>query len=153
MDPTPQSASVTRKVLVTDPDAAFSLQARQTEALADMMASDSSRIDTLFKDIGTMRGTMEVVDGKVDSVANGVNKLTDALAVMVRHEVTMEHNAAETRAMHAAQEKIDERLQSIERKVPGWDELRVWVIRAGLGVLGTVGLALLLLVMNRPGGR
>lgn len=152
MDTAKQSAQVNRRVLVTDPDAAFSMQARQTEALANMMASDSTRIDTLFKDVGAMRGTVEVVDSKVDAVAAGVNKLTDAMAILVKHEVTMEHNAAEVRAMRELQGKQDERLQAIERKVPGWDELRVWVIRAGLGVLGVVGMAGLLLVMKSQGG-
>lgn len=152
MDSTQPSARVTRKVLVTDPDAAFSMQQRQAEALANMMGSESSRIDMLFKDVGAMRGTVEVVDSKVDAVAAGVNKLTDAMAILVKHEVTMEHNAAEVRAMRERQGKQDERLQAIERKVPGWDELRVWVIRAGLGVLGVVGMAIILLVMNKPGG-
>lgn len=142
---------VTRKVLVTDPDAAFSLQARQTEALANMMASDSTRIDTLFKDMGSVRGTVEVVHGKVDAVAAGVSKLTDAMAVLVQHEVKMEHNAAEVRELRGAQVDQEKRLQAIERKVPGWDELRVWAIRAGLGVLGVVGMALVLLVVNKPG--
>lgn len=150
--PNTDQSRVTRKVLVTDPNAAFSLQARQTEALANMMASDSTRIDMLFKDVGAMRGTVEVVDSKVDAVAAGVNKLTDAMAILVKHEVTMEHNAAEVRAMRELQGKQDERLQAIERKAPGWDELRVWVIRAGLGVLGVVGMAWLLLVMKSQGG-
>lgn len=150
--PNTDQSRVTRKVLVTDPDAAFSMQQRQAEALANMMGSESGRIDMLFKDVGAMRGTVEVVDSKVDAVAAGVNKLTDAMAILVKHEVTMEHNAAEVRAMRERQGKHDERLQAIERKVPGWDEIRVWVIRAGLGVLGVVGMAVLLLVMNKPGG-
>lgn len=150
--PNTDQSRVTRKVLVTDPEAAFSMQARQTEALANMMSADSSRIDTLFQDVGAMRGTVEVVDSKVDAVAAGVNKLTDAMAILVKHEVTMEHNAAEVRAMREAQEKLTDRVQKIELKVPGWDELRVWVIRAGLGVLGVVGMAGLLLVMKSQGG-
>lgn len=150
--PNTDQSRVTRKVLVTDPEAAFSMQARQTEALANMMSADSSRIDTLFQDVGAMRGTVEVVDSKVDAVAAGVNKLTDAMAILVKHEVTMEHNAAEVRAMREAQEKLTNRVQKIELKVPGWDELRVWVIRAGLGVLGVVGMAGLLLVMKSQGG-
>lgn len=152
MDPTQPSARVSRKVLITDPEAAFSMQQRQAEALATMMSADSSRIDTLFQDVGAMRGTVEVVHGQVKSVAAGVDKLTDAMAVLVKHEVAMEHNAAEVRAMREMQGKQDERLQAIERKVPGWDELRVWVIRAGLGVLGVVGMAVLLLVMKSQGG-
>ncbi len=150
--PNTDQSRVTRKVLVTDPEAAFSMQARQTEALANMMSADSSRIDTLFQDVGAMRGTVEVVDSKVDAVAAGVNKLTDAMAILVKHEVTMEHNAAEVRAMREAQEKLTNRVQKIELKVPGWDELRVWVIRAGLSVLGVVGMAGLLLVMKSQGG-
>lgn len=151
MDTAKQSAQVNRRVLITDPEAAFSMQARQTEALANMMSADSSRIDTLFQDVGAMRGTVEVVDSKVDAVAAGVNKLTDAMAVLVKHEVTMEHNAAEVRAMREAQEKLTDRVQKIELKVPGWDELRVWVIRAGLGVLGVVGMAVVALVVKTGG--
>lgn len=151
MDTAKQSAQVNRRVLVTDPDAVFSMQQRQTEALANMMSADSSRIDTLFQDVGAMRGTVEVVDSKVDAVAAGVNKLTDAMAVLVKHEVTMEHNAAEVRAMREAQEKLTDRVQKIELKVPGWDELRVWVIRAGLCVLGVVGMAVVALVVKTGG--
>jgi hypothetical protein len=151
VDTAKQSAQVNRRVLITDPEAAFSMQARQTEALANMMSADSSRIDTLFQDVGAMRGTVEVVDSKVDAVAAGVNKLTDAMAVLVKHEVTMEHNAAEVRAMREAQEKLTDRVQKIELKVPGWDELRVWVIRAGLGVLGVVGMAVVALVVKTGG--
>ena len=148
----PQNARVTRKVLITDPDAAFSLQQRQAEALADMMSADSSRIDTLFKDVGAMRGTVEVVHSKVNDVAAGVDKLSDALAVMVRHELTMEHTAAEVRTMTDRQGKFDERLHSLERKAPGWDEARTWVLRAGLGVLGVVGLAVVALVLKTGAG-
>ena len=151
MDTAKQSAQVNRRVLITDPEAAFSMQARQTEALANMMSADSSRIDTLFQDVGAMRGTVEVVDSKVDAVAAGVNKLTDAMAILVKHEVTMEHNAAEVRAMREAQEKLTDRVQKIELKVPGWVELRVWVIRAGLLVLGVVGMAVVALVVKTGG--
>ncbi len=151
MDTAKQSAQVNRHVLITDPEAAFSMQQRQTEALATMMSADSSRIDTLFQDVGAMRGTVEVLDSKVDAVAAGVTKLTDAMAVLVKHEVTMEHNAAEVRAMREAQEKLTDRVQKIELKVPGWDELRVWVIRAGLGVLGVVGMAVVALVVKTGG--
>ena len=152
MDTAKQSAQVNRRVLVTDPDAAFSMQQRQAEALANMMGSESSRIDMLFKDVGAMRGTVEVVDSKVDAVAAGVNKLTDAMAILVKHEVTMEHNAAEVRELRVAQADQEKRLQAVERKVPGYDELRAWVIRAGLGVLGVVGLTVLLLVVKSQGG-
>jgi hypothetical protein len=151
VDTAKQSAQVKRRVLVTDPDAAFSMQARQTEALANMMSADSSRIDTLFQDVGAMRGTVEVVHSKVNDVAAGVDKLSDALAVMVRHELTMEHTAAEVRVMTERQGKFDERLHSLERKAPGWDEARTWLIRAGLLVLGAVGMAVVALVVKTGG--
>jgi preprotein translocase subunit Sss1 len=152
VDPTQPSARVNRRVLVTDPEAAFSMQQRQAEVLAEMMSADSSRIDTLFKDVGAMRGTVEVVHSQVNDVKAGVDKLSDALAVMVRHELTMEHTAAAVRSMADQQGKLADRLHSLEVKAPGWDELRVWVIRAGLGVLGVVGMAVLLLVMKSQGG-
>ena len=147
-----QSARVNRKVLITDPEAAFSMQQRQAEALANMMSADSSRIDTLFQDVGAMRGTVEVVHSKVTDVAAGVDKLSDALAVMVRHELTMEHTAAEVRNMTERQSKFDERLHGLERKAPGWDEARAWLIRAGLMVLGMVGLAVVALVLKTGAG-
>lgn len=150
MDSHQQAAeSVSRRVLITDPNALFEMQQRQAEALATMMTSDSTRIDALFKDMGSVRGTVELVHGKVDSVAAGVSKLTDAMEVLVKHEVKMEHNAAEVRELRMAQSDQEKRLQAIERKVPGWDELRVWVIRAGLGVIAVVGLALLALVVAK----
>lgn len=148
MDSHQQAAErVSRRVLITDPNALFEMQQRQAEALATMMTSDSTRIDALFKDMGSVRGTVELVHGKVDSVAAGVSKLTDAMEVLVKHEVKMEHNAAEVRELRMAQSDQEKRLQAIERKVPGWDELRVWVTRAGLGVIAVVGLALLALVV------
>ena len=150
--PNTDQSRVTRKVLVTDPEAAFSLQARQTEALANMMASDSTRIDTLFKDVGDMKGDVRAVRAKVSDVADGVDKLRDALALLVKHDVAMEHSAVAMKAVAGDIKDHDERLQAIERKVPGYDELRGWVIRAGLGVLGVVGMAIILLVMNKPGG-
>lgn len=147
-----QSARVNRKVLITDPEAAFSMQQRQAEALADMMGAESSRIDSLVKDMGAVRGTVEVVHSQVNDVKAGVDKLSDALEVMVRHELTMEHTAAAVRGMAEQQGKLSDRLHTLEVKAPGWDELRVWVIRAGLGVLGVVGMAMLLLVMKNGAG-
>ena len=146
----PDATRVTRKTVITDPEAAFSLAERQTKALADMMSADSSRIDTLFKDVGDMKGDVKAVHSKVSDVADGVDKLRDALALLVKHDVAMEHSAV---AMHAVAMDLKDhaiRIQAIERKVPGWDEMRVWVIRAGLGVLGLVGLAVLGLVMLKP---
>lgn len=152
MDTAKQSAQVNRRVLVTDADAAFSMQARQTEALANMMASDSTRIDTLFKDVGDMKGDVRAVHAKVTDVADGVDKLRDALALLVKHDVAMEHSAAAMKVVAGELKDHDSRLQKIENKVPGYDELRAWVIRAGLGVLGVVGLTVLLLVVKSQGG-
>ena len=52
--------------------------------------------------------------------------------------------------MRADVESQDQRLQAIERKVGGWDEARLWLIRAGLLVLSTVGLAIVALVLRGP---
>ena len=151
MDTTQPAAKVARKVLITDPEAVFSMQQRQVEALGGMLAGDSARIDTLFENVGAMKGTVEVVHSKVNAVAAGVDKLTDAMAVLVKHEVLMEANAAEVRELRGAQEKFVTRLQVMETKAPGWDEARSWVVKAMIGVLGSVGLALVALVLVKSG--
>lgn len=152
MDATQPAAKVTRKVLITDPEAVFSMQQQQVEALGGMMAGDSARIDTLFENVGAMKGTVEVVHSKVNAVAAGVDKLTDAMAVLVKHEVLMEANAAEVRSMRETQSKHADRLHVLETKAPGWDEARAWMLRAMMGVIGAVGLAGLALILAKQAG-
>lgn len=124
---------------------------RERDVLANMMGADSRRIDGLVEDVGAIRGDMQSVRSKVNDVGDGVNELRNAMAVLVKHEVLMEQAGATLTNVTLAHAKLDERLQTIEKKAPGWDEARTWVLRAGLGVLGVVGLAMVGLVLKIGG--
>lgn len=113
---------------------------RQAQALANMMGADSRRIDELVGDVGEIKGT-------VAGVKDGVDELRNALAVLVRHDVQMEHNRQAADALRAKVEIIDGRLHAVESALPPLVEMRAWAVRAMLGVLGVIGLALLGLVL------
>ena len=114
---------------------------REHDALGAMLGADTRRIDHLVQDVGAIKGD-------VRNVRDGVDKLQDALSVLVRFEVRMEQHTSSAAATESRLKEHDGRLQSIERKVTGWDETRTWVLRAGLLVLGAVGLAVVGLVIK-----
>lgn len=116
--------------------------------LADMMGADSRRVDDLVLDVGSIKGDVREVRSGLAGVIKGVDQLTSAMAVLVRHEVQMGHNSSQVSSMRADLDSQDLRIQAIERKVGGWDEARLWLIRAGLLVLSTVGLAIVALVLK-----
>lgn len=139
-----------RTTRVIDAERALSELAREHQALAGMTGADSARIDALVGDVGQIRGNVQVVHAKVDSVATGVNELRDALAVLVRHDVQMQHHSAAAQALRTDMDGIDKRVQTVEKQIGPVVELRAWVIGAGLAALGVVGLAGLALVMRAP---
>ena len=114
------------------------------------MGADSKRVDDLVQSVGTIQGDVREMRTGLSGVIKGVDQLTSAMAVLVKHEVQMGHNSTEVAMMRADVENQDQRLQAIERKVGGWDEARLWLIRAGLLVLSTVGLAIVALVLRGP---
>ena len=116
--------------------------------LAGMMGSDARRVDELVQDVGLIKGDLRSVRSDLSGVVKGVDQLTLAMAVLVRHESQMDHSAIEVVAIRANIASQDQRLQAIERKVGGWDEARLWLIRAGVLVLGTVGVAIVGLVLK-----
>lgn len=144
MNPTDQSGMRFSRQTVIDPDAAFSQVARETDALAAMMGADSQRIDGLVQDVGEIRGD-------VKGLVKNTDELRSALAILVKHDAKIDEQNRTTNAVSAKLEAHDQRLQSIERRAPGWDEARAWVIRAGLLVLGLVGAALVGLVLTKGG--
>ena len=147
--PAQESARFSRRVLVTDPETAFSMAQRETDSLAAMMGVDSQRIDVLVTDVGYIKGEMHHAREAQQTIAKGVDELKTAMAVLVRHEVVMEQHKDAVSAVAADQKAQDARLQSLERKAPGWGETRAWVVRAALLVLAAVGLALLALVIRK----
>ena len=120
----------------------------EADVLAGMMGADSRRVDDLVQDVGSIKGDVREVRSGLAGLVKGVDQLTSAMAVLVTHEVKMQHASAEQTLMRADVANHDLRLQSIERKVGGWDEARLWLIRAGLLVLSTVGLAIVALVLR-----
>jgi outer membrane murein-binding lipoprotein Lpp len=122
---------------------------RQTQALANMMGADSRRIDDLVENVGEIKGDVQAVKGKVDGVASGVDELRSAMAVLVRHDVQMEHNRAATDRLAADVQKLDDRMSAVEVQMPALIEMRGWGVKAILAVLGVVGLALLALVVAK----
>lgn len=116
--------------------------------LAGMMGADSKRVDDLVQDVGAIKGDVRSVRSDLAGLVKGVDQLTSAMAVLVTHEVRMGHTSAELTSLKTDAANHDQRLQAIERKVGGWDEARLWLIRAGVLVLGTVGVAIVGLVLK-----
>jgi len=113
----------------------------EADALANMMAADSRRVDQLVEDVGVVKGRME-------SVHTGVNELRSALAVLVKHEVLMNEHARSAVSVSSDVAALDVRVQAIEREMPQLKESRQWVVRGMLMVLLIVGMALLALVVK-----
>ena len=124
------------------------MERTEADVLASMMGADSKRVDDLVQDVGAIKGDVSGVRRDIAGIVKGVDQLTSAMAVLVTHEVKMGHTSAEVASLRIDVANHDQRLQSIERKVGGWDEARLWLIRAGLLVLGTVGLAVVGLVLK-----
>ena len=148
-DPAQEPARFSRRVQITDHDTAFSMAQQETDALAAMMGSDSRRIDVLVNDVGHIKGEMSHSRETQQTIVKGVDELKTAMAVLVRHEVVMEQHGSSVAAVKAEQKAQDDRLHVLERKAPGWDETRAWVVRAGLMVVAAVAIALLALVIRK----
>ncbi len=113
----------------------------EADALANMMAADSRRVDQLVEDVGVVKGRME-------SVHSGVNELRNALAVLVKHEVIMGQTAQAATEFRVELASINARVHIIEKEVPALKETREWVVRGMLMVLGIIGLAMVALVLK-----
>jgi seryl-tRNA synthetase len=144
----PDPSPVNRHTAITDPDAAMAHAARATDALAAMMGAEGQRIDGLYKDVGEIKGDVRSVKNEVSSVSTGINELRKAMAALVTLDVQMAHQAESGVSLRRELDLHDQRLQTIERKAPGWDEMRTFIMRAAIAVLSVVGMALLALVVK-----
>ena len=122
---------------------------RQAEALGNMMAGDSRRIDSLVGDVGTIKGEVSAVRSDVARVGAGVDELRGAMTIMSRHQVMMEGLVSDNRGIRESVAKLDARVDLIEGDMPGLRELRTWAVRGILAVAGLVGLAVVGLVVVR----
>lgn len=137
-----------RIVRATDAERALSDMAREHEALANMTGADSRRIDKLVGEVGTMGGDVKAVKEKVDGVAAGVNELRDALTVLVRHDVQMQHNTAEAQALRKETAEIRADVQTLKEQVGPLVETRKGLIVLASAVAVTILLAIVGLVLK-----
>lgn len=125
------------------------LREREADALAAMMGADSRRIDGLVGDVGEVKGDVRALRADMGRVSEGVDELRGAMTILARHSVMMETTTTDVASLRANVEKIDGRVQTIERDMPGLQEMRAWAIRAMLGTLVMVGAAVVALVVHK----
>lgn len=128
---------------------ARSFSEREADALANMMGADSRRIDDLVGDVGEIKGDMRTIKADSARTATGVEQLQQSMVVLSRHAVLMETQSAEIASIRAKHEKLDTRVQVIEKDMPPLKEARAWMTRGILMVLCGVGLALLTMVIRK----
>jgi septal ring factor EnvC (AmiA/AmiB activator) len=114
----------------------------ETDALANMMAADSRRIDTLVQDVGEVKGT-------VSHIHDGVDKLQNALTILVRHETRMVEYSEKHASANNRLDVMDQRVKEIEKKLPALEETRGWTVKGILTVIAAVGFAVLALVIKQ----
>ena len=123
----------------------------EADILAGMMGADSRRVDALVNDVGQVKGDVRELRGAMGHVTDGIGELRGAMAILSRHAVLMETNAADMAQMRAANILMDGRMRAIELEMPGLKEARSSIMRGVWGTLAMVGLALLALVLKAKG--
>lgn len=92
---------------------------------------------------------LQLLERGQDDVRDAVVSIKGSLESLVR----LEERHAETREalgrVFTYTEKLEERIEAIEKVLPGLLEARGWVITACMGILSVVGLAVLGLVIIR----
>jgi predicted RNase H-like nuclease (RuvC/YqgF family) len=142
-------------VIVTEPriirgrdaERAVADLAREHEVLAGMTGADSRRIDALVGDVGQIKGQVQSVKEKVEGVADGVNELRDALTVLVKHDMKMQHTDGEVVSLRRDVLDISGRVHELERQMGPVVETRAWAIRGILAAVALVGIAIAKLVI------
>ena len=118
------------------------LSEREADALASMMGADSRRIDDLVGDVGEIKGDMRILKADTGRAVSGIEQLQLSMAAVGRHTVLMESQSAKIDALSAKHEKLDTRLLTVERDMPGIKETRedvrkaLWIVIAAVIVAG-----------------
>jgi phage shock protein A len=132
-----------------EPVATDDVARRQAEYLARAMDADSQRIDSLVDAVGTVKGHVQEVRSKIDGVDGKVDQLRDALAVLVRHDVQMDHQRPASEMMQGRVDRLEGRMSHLEGAIGPLQEMRTWAVRGLLLRVGTVGMAVLGLVLSK----
>lgn len=118
------------------------LSEREADALASMMGADSRRIDDLVGDVGEIKGDMRILKADTGRAVSGIEQLQLSMAAVGRLAVLMESQNAKIDALSAKHEKLDTRLLTVERDMPGIKETRedvrkaLWIVIAAVIVAG-----------------
>lgn len=123
----------------------------EADILAGMMGADSRRVDALVSDVGQVKGDVRALRGDMGHITDGIGELRGAMAVLSRHAVLMETNAAEMAQMRSAHLLMDVRVRAVELEMPGLKEARASIMRGVFGLVALVGIALLMLVLKSKG--
>ena len=106
------------------------------------MGADSRRIDDLVGDVGEIKGDMRILKADTGRAVSGIEQLQLSMAAVGRHTVLMESQSAKIDALSAKHEKLDTRLLTVERDMPGIKETRedvrkaLWIVIAAVIVAG-----------------
>jgi predicted nucleic acid-binding Zn-ribbon protein len=122
---------------------------KEIDALAKMMGADARRIDDMVSRLSEATGEVKVIHHKVDEVRSGMDKLADAISIVVKLDI--KHQAVETQitAHQILLNKLDDRVDTLEKDHPKLMETRDWVVKAIVGTVGLVLMALAGLVIAR----
>jgi hypothetical protein len=113
-----------------------------------MQGIESMRVDGLVKDVGTIKGNVQSLQGDMGRVADGVEQLQASMVILNRHAVLMETQSAEIAQLRTATVDLDKRTRAVEQVLPPLLEMRSWLTKGMLGALGLLGLALLGIVIK-----
>lgn len=107
-------------------------------------------VTRLAAELGELRGAVKGVDGKVDDLRMGMAKLSEAMASVVRLEVKHDSAVVNMQSLRDRQDVMDKRIDLIEKEMPALQEMRGWVVKGILAVIGAVLAGLMALVIAKP---
>ena len=110
---------------------------------------DSVRIDNLVSVVGEMKGQVESVVAATTDLRSSVEGLRDAVAGMVRLEMSHSMTASKLAEQTVHNTKVDGRLQKLEEDMPALRELRQDVRRGVWIIISAVIVALMALVLQK----
>lgn len=90
---------------------------------------------------------LSVVENAVVRIENAVDKIADALTILTKIDAKHEAAAADIADNASYTRNVDARLQEIEKVIPQLMEVRGWIVRGVVAVIGMVGVALVGLVI------
>ena len=115
---------------------------------AEDKSHDSARIDSLVTAVGDMKGQVASVVASTKSLQESVEGLRDAVAGMVRLEMSHRQTVEQVADQRLESGRVQARLQALESDMPALRELRQDVRRGVWVILSAVLLAGLALIVK-----